>query len=79
MGKVNTIFSYFSKTPKKTTENQVLSPKTPTNSGSNLQAASNNTTPTSSKKTNEKNGEITPGKTGMNELTCFIFALVKIV
>ncbi|CAI9720918.1 mismatch repair Msh6 [Octopus vulgaris] len=62
MGKVNTIFSYFSKTPKKTTENQVLSPKTPNNSGSNsnVQAASNNTTPTSSKKTNEKNGESTP-------------------
>ncbi|GAB1597711.1 DNA mismatch repair protein Msh6-like [Argonauta hians] len=59
MGKVNTIFSYFSKTPKKNTENQVLSPKTPNNTSnpSHQPSTPTNSTPTSSKKTNEKNDE----------------------
>lgn len=54
MSKVNTLFAYFSKTPKKTEDNQVLSPNNNTKSKTNGTPAG---------KQHSKNGDITQGKT----------------
>lgn len=56
MSKVNTLFAYFSKTPKKTEDNQVLSPK------NNTKSKTSNGTPDAGKQ-HSKNGDIPQGKT----------------
>ena len=57
MSKVNTLFAYFSKTPKKTDDNQVLSPK-----NNNTPKSKTSTGTPDSVKQHSKNGDITPGK-----------------